>query len=238
MKKKNGFFDIGTTDDEQCDQITEESRDAAAPQEKKPIKKQVILILMCSVVLIAAFLLVRNLYYFESSDSMYYPSDWLITGDNDKKPNFKFYEADWDSDILNDREYLDLKGDILYSPNNGSVTVSVGENDYLNVGGKGLKFMADYINSVIAGDHEALNDMFTSDYFDDNEPYESFPQQRLYDIKIIKYPYKRPEYEDTNVNDEYYIVTYKIDRNDGLFRNDIGQEGELAQLFEILIFDS
>ncbi len=234
MKKKNSFFDIDTSAEQQTSApIVQESEVSI---DRSSSKKQIAIILICIFALIALFFIVRAIYYLDGSDSTYFPESWT-NGTNDRVPNLKFYAPDWESDILNDPEYLALKGDIIYSPNS-SVSFAVTENDYFSAGGAGLVFMADYINAVIAGDYETLNEMFTEDYFKKNEPYEPFTQQRLYDIKITKYNYSDPQYQDTNVDDEYYIVSYKIDRNDGLFRNDFDQESELAQMFEIFIFDN
>ncbi len=235
MSKKGGFFDIDTTEDE-----TDASHAAVQPNSGDSVdlssKKQFFLIFLCAAALIALFLIVRNIYYSDTSDSSYYPDSWLNTGTNDRVPVYKYYDPDWESDILNDPDYTALKGDIFYAPNDSEM-FSVGKEEYLNKGGKGLLFMANYVNAVIAGDHETLNKMFTDSFLKENGLYEDFTEQRLYDIKIKKYHYANPKYENSNIKDEYYIITYKIDRNDGLFRDDIGQEGELAQLFEVFIFD-
>lgn len=236
MKKNNDFF---TADENEPDSMIpefSEVRSSADNTRSGNLKKQAFVIAVVAVVLIAALLTLRYFYYTEAiKGNQYYPDSWVNKVDPDRKPVLKFYEADWETDIMTIPEYLDLRRDILYSPND-SQTIAVPEGQYLSQGGKGLAFMADYINTVIAGDHERLNSLFTDEYFQNNSRYEDFPQQKIFDIKIKKYPYHDNKYDSTTINDEYYIISYKIYRNDGLFRDDIDEESELAQLFELLIY--
>ncbi len=236
VKRKHGFFDI--TDETEISDSEEIPAPAVSEGESSPAfaKKQVLIIALISVLLIVAFLIIRDYFYSDAiKESTYYPEEWLTPSIKDDRPILDFCEPDWESDILNDEEYLALRGDILYAPND-SVTVAVAKGEYLSMGGKGLLFMANYTEAVINGDHEALNAMFSEEYYKKNKPYSDFTQQRLYNIKIKKYHYKDPKYEDSYISDEYYIISYKIDKNDGLFRDDIGQKSELAQIFKLLIY--
>ncbi len=245
MKKRNGFFDITDDQDDESasevstfdgNEITNVTNGGENALERRSSKKQIYIIAAITIALFAIFWGLSRLGNSDIiSDSPYYPESWLDPIGQTEKPVYTFCTPDWDSDILNDPEYLALKGDIFYAKND-SVMITVTPNQYLSEGGKELKFMGSYVEAVIKGDHDALNAMFTDKYFEKNEPYDDFPEQRLYNIKIKKYHYKDPYYENTLENDGYYIITYKIDKNDGLFRDDIGSDNELAQLFELIIY--
>ncbi len=236
MSRKHGFFDITYQTDEIEIQENTQTVSSECEVSQPTAKKQFIIMAVIAALLLTSFLLIRNYFYSdEISGSLYYPEEWLTPSVRDEIPSFVFSAPNWESDILNDPEYLSLKGDIMYAPND-SLTYSVPDGAYLSEGGKGLLFMAEYINAIICGDNEALNTMYTDEYFKKNSPHSAFPEQRLYDIKITKYHYKDPQYEESYTTDAYYIVSYKIRENDGLFRNDIGQDSELPQLFKILIY--
>lgn len=248
LKKNNNFF---TADENEPDSMLGDTADSGGAAFKGSdiptseyarsgsgqLKKQLLLIGAIAVLLSAVLLAVRYYYHTEAiKGTQYYPSSWTENVKPGREPVLKFYPPDWETDIMTVPEYLELISNILYSPDD-SQTIAVPEGQYLSMGGKGLNFMAEYINTVKAGDHEKLNSMFTDKYFEDNPRYNDFPQQKIFDVKIKKYPYHDQSYESKGIVDEYYVITYKIYHNDGLFRNDIDEESELAQLFEILIYD-
>ena len=151
------------------------------------------------------------------------------------------YPADWETDIFTNESYLALKRDVVYSPN-GVEFITLDPSSYYRYGGSGLVFMMDYINTVIAGDHEKLNGMFSEEYWkmrDEDgkkrEKYSDFPQQKLFNVKIVKYQYNDPMYNSAAYDDHYYIVSYNIYRNDGMFRDDIDEYSELAQMVTVLL---
>ncbi len=236
MKRKNSFFDI--TEEMELQDIQAEPSAAVSENEASHAgpKKQIIVISLISIILITAFLLIRNYAYSNNiTNSAYYPKEWLTPAVRDDSPTFEFCEPNWNSDILNDKEYIELKLAIMYSPN-GSESFSVDEDTYFSAGGAELEFIASYINAVINGEHETINAMYSEDYLKSHSLHSAFPQQRLYNIKIRKYHYSDPQYKNSYTKDSYYIISYKINQNDGLFRNDVGQDSEIPQLFEILTY--
>ena len=77
------------------------------------------------------------------------------------------------------------------------------------------------------------------DYFDGEEkkPYEDFPQQKIYDTFVRKYDHKDDAFENVeNAEPTYYLVTYKIRENDGMFRDNVESDAEMVQLFGILTY--
>lgn len=249
MKNKKGFFDA----DETTEQISEKMEipcsskegdrtDARVPKSEKKIsgksdkRKLIIICAVCAL----AFLLGAHFILDTVNDSIY-------DGGNDQGgaqgTKLYLYPPDWDTDIYTVEEYMELKRDIVYSPD-GLQFITLDPGSYYEYGGYGLIFMTNYIQTIIAGDHERLNAMFADEYWDtrDHEnkkpqKYQAFPKQKLFNVKIVKYQYNDPKYDNTNVDDHYYIVSYSIYRNDGMFRNDIDEYSELAQCLTVLIDD-
>ena len=102
-----------------------------------------------------------------------------------------------------------------------------------------LKVTRPFTDRRLSPRWEKLNEMFTDKYFEENDSYsEKFPMQKIFDIEIIRYRYSNPEHYDAEFDDYYFIVSYKIYRNDGLFRDDIDGESSLPQMFEIFVYDN
>jgi hypothetical protein len=88
-----------------------------------------------------------------------------------------------------------------------------------------------YINAVIAGDADALNALFSENYFANHEPEPPFTMQRLYDIKLTKINETLVQGEKGKYTQYEYEVEYKIRLNDGTFRTDIGHDESKKQYF-------
>ena len=102
-----------------------------------------------------------------------------------------------------------------------------------------LAFMHDYFELLRKGDHNGINAMYCDGYFDGEEkkPYEAFPMQKIYDVLVCKYDHRDENFEkDPSVTATYYLVTYKIMENDGLFRYELDSDVEQTQLFGILTY--
>lgn len=203
-------------------------------REKNNAKLFIIILLSLSLILVARYIIVSQ---FDAIYAFFKPED--SENDPDSPPIYakNFYTPDWSTDIFTLPEYLQLNRTIKYSNDDGKLTQSVPENKLQEFGGRGLVFMSLYFNTVIQGDHETLNTLFTDNFWEDNEKYSDFPMQKIHNIKIIKRHHTDSTYPDTSDYDVvYYTVSYSIYKNDGLFRSDIDSEGELTQGFWILLF--
>ena len=79
--------------------------------------------------------------------------------------------------------------------------------------------MVKYIYTIVEGDHELYNSFFSEEYYNEGgKAKEPFTMQRLKNVKLVK---ARQETEDGYVK-YYYELEYSIDKNNGTFRNDIG----------------
>ncbi len=240
MPKKKGFFDINDTENEAFIEDEEVSELQAAGETTAVLKRsftpRLVIAVLAVSLLVAAFFVIRWIYNNSEDDAgRYVPDSWIQVDEGREDREIFLYTPDWETDISTLPAYQALVNDIIFSAD-GSNAQAVNKDTYMTVGGKGLKFMADYVDTIISGDHEKLNSMFTDDYFKEYAKYSAFPQQKLYEIRITQYSYKSPEYYYSNVSDLYYIISYRIYRNDGLFRNDIDDSCELPQLLKLLVY--
>lgn len=138
-----------------------------------------------------------------------------------------FYPIDDELDIESVREYAQLDRQIYYTY--GAETVALDETD-LEGYGDDIRFFADYFDTVISGDYTKYNTLFTEEYFKKNEKTCDFTAQMLYDIRIEKLS------EETENGKKHfgYNVSYKIFRNNGTFRNDIGSDGSRTLYFSLV----
>ena len=180
-------------------------------QRKKKIVK---IALICCAVIVVLYLATMALNPDELVDSWFH-------GDEQPPQNIEFYPIDEDLNILIDPEYLEYDHRVFYYDADSGATYSVEEEDLATLD-PAIRFFYDYFQAVILGDEEAYADCFVSDY--DGELPESFTMQMVYDI------YVQPYFsEETGENT--YRVEYKIHKNNGTFRNDMGSDVSRALLF-------
>lgn len=148
--------------------------------------------------------------------------------------NYKFYTPDYEYNILDDTDYLDKNRYIEYT--NGAVSITIADGKFSEYG-KPLEFFNEYFTAVINGDHNTYNSFFSDEYYEDEThiPYEKFTMQRVYNINVELIQQSLIE-SGVNYGDTMYIfkVSYMIMKNDGTFRNDMGSDGAVPMLFEII----
>lgn len=205
--------------------VTEQAAIDSARQAKR-MKKRIIIVFL-------AMILFAVIYFTVSS---------IITQVKEKqeeetsyRPNtIIFYEADYEYNIMKDKDYLDLDRRPYLCDEANGVTVSV-EEDQLDKQDEGFRLLYDMVQCIIRGDHEGYNALFSENYYavEDNIPEDGFTMQQVYDIKFTK---KRiSEHTDGGINyTQYeYEVEYKIRKNNGTFRTDIGSDAARTQYFVI-----
>lgn len=153
-----------------------------------------------------------------------------IVGMYGSQRSYIYYPIDYDLDITTVGEYMELDRNIHYK--DGAETVMITDTN-LEFYGPDVQFFKQYFDYAINGDYEAYNQLFTNHYYETNEPYYSFTQQMIYDIEIEKLSMA----ESAKGILYAYNVTYKIYRNNGTFRNDIGSDGAKTLYFELLQSD-
>ena len=203
------------------------------------MKKKVAIVAAVLAALLALTLLLSNLDIVEDSEY----DDWLENGGGrDSGEVIFFYPADWTTDIFSLPLYLQ-KDRGLWHGNYSDASIEAqyleaekGESSWAALGAE-YGFFFRYFDAVTRGDHGALNAMFTDDYWEESErtPYADFPMQKLYDKRVYRFAYNDKNYQaPSGYRVSYFLVSYKIMQNDGLFRDDLSSGSELPQLFRLL----
>lgn len=150
-------------------------------------------------------------------------------GQNAKKYDFIFHEVDFETDILSDESYLSLNRSVSLKQGNQTTVI---DRNYVSEKGT-VEFMLDYLDCVISGDYEGYGDFFSELYFEAESVPEIFTMQRIYEITVEIL--SETEIADSNRNYTEYRISldYKINRNDGTFRQDMGSDCIRTQYFLI-----
>ncbi len=183
--------------------------------DKKKVKK-IIAVLAAIAVLSALILLVIELLpekkaHREENEQLYF-----------------FYPPDHESNIFENEEFLKKNRDIKYISSGLSVSYDIESFSKL---GEAQAFLADYFSVLWQGDEEALNLMFTDEYFEDNDPYGDITMQKIYNISAEELGSSDMGNDTTRY---YFSLTYMIMENDGTFRRDLDSDAERPQYLEII----
>ena len=143
--------------------------------------------------------------------------------------DFIFHEVDFDTDILTDPDYLALDRSISLKQGNQTVAIDQG---YRSENGT-IEFMLGYLDCIICGDYEGYKDFFSELYFETENIPEIFTMQRVYET-TIEFISETPVAGSNKNYTEYRLsLDYKINRNDGTLRNDMGSDCFRTQYFLI-----
>lgn len=208
--------------DHQNQNFEEQSR--AARESTRRLKRNMIIVLVCMVAFaVVAIPLINILDRLQSDES---------EEETTKQTGNFFIPAtpDYEYDIMQDEEYLQLNRRIYHCDERSGLTEELTDK---NIGGYGpaARVLREAINAIIAGDADAYNALFSDNYYANNEPESPFTMQRLYDIKITKVNETIKSGEKGKYTQYEYEVEYKIRLNDGTFRTDIGHDESKKQYF-------
>ena len=208
--------------DHQNQNFEEQSR--AARESTRRLKRNMFIVLVCMVAFaVVAIPLINILDRLQSDES---------EEEATKQTGNFFIPAtpDYEYDIMQDEEYLQLNRRIYHCDERSGLTEELTDK---NIGGYGpaARVLREAINAIIAGDADAYNSLFSDNYYANNEPESPFTMQRLYDIKITKVNETIKSGEKGKYTQYEYEVEYKIRLNDGTFRTDIGHDESKKQYF-------
>ena len=144
--------------------------------------------------------------------------------------DISFFEADYNEDIFEDRLYTS-KNRYVYYLEFGSGEVVTPEN--INNLPVCARFFDAYFNTVINGDYEGYKSYFTDFYFKYQTTPEPFTMQKIYDIEVDLYDRQIRIVDGVSVTVDTFIVNYKIFRNNGTFRSDVGSNTIKPLVFEL-----
>lgn len=208
--------------DQKNQSFEEQSR--VARESTRRLKRNMIIVLVCMVVFAVIAIPLINIL-----DNLQNGSEPEETG---KLPpaSIIFATPDYEYDIMQDKEYLELNRRIYHFDERSGLTEELTDK---NIAGYGPAawVLRDAINAIIAGDADAYNALFSENYFAHNQPEAPFTMQRLYDIKITKVNESVQSGEAGKYTQYEYEVEYKIRLNDGTYRTDIGHDESKKQYF-------
>lgn len=138
-----------------------------------------------------------------------------------------FYAADYDEDIYDDADYMKKDRSIAYT--NGPDTYYISDGNFAPYGTP-LVFFGRYFDTVINGRYQEYDEYFTDYYFENQTNKKSFTPQKMYGIKIELIN----TFEENGVRTYNYYVDFKIMKNNGTFRNDIGSDSARKVVYELI----
>ncbi len=207
----------------ESNRFEEESRQAQAATKKLKKRMLIVLVIMVAFAAVAIPLIgvLEDLASGKDAEETQSPVN--------RPTSIIFAEPDYDANILEDEDYLALDRDIRLTT--GNVTTTLDEKKIAGTEA-GVQVLCQLIDAVIAGDAETYNSLFSERYYEKNAPEDPFTMQRLYDIKIIKLRALNVTSETEGTYSEYiYQLEYKINRNDGTYRTDVGHDSIRTQSF-------
>lgn len=139
--------------------------------------------------------------------------------------------VDYDENIFEDEAYLRLNRSVFYAEYGSGEALT--EEDYRQKG-VASEFFYEFFDAVICGDAAGYRSMLTENYLSENDVPERFSMQRLYDIRVDQVQeVSQTEYKGATAYVYYFEVQYKIFKNNGSFRNDIGSNQSVTQYYEL-----
>ncbi len=145
------------------------------------------------------------------------------------KYDFIFHQVDFETDILTDPDYLALDRSVSFKQGNQTVTI---DKNFRSENGT-VEFMLDYLDCIISGDYKRYGDFFSELYFESESVPEIFTMQRVYEITIEFLGETFVSKSNKNYAEYRLSLDYKINRNDGTLRNDMGSDCFRTQYFLI-----
>lgn len=141
------------------------------------------------------------------------------------------YDPDWESDIFQNKEWLEKSRFITYTENGMSIGLVDGDHSPY---GRPVEMFGKYVDALMRGDAELVNSFYTADYFESHERFERITMQKLYDIEVEYISRSETTIGGKAVDKYIYRFTYKIMENDGTFRNDLVSDATRSQYYTLI----
>ena len=201
---------------------------AKAREASRRLKRNMLIVIACMVVFAIVAIPVIN--FLDNPDGSQSDGE-LVTS---PRPNSVIYfDPDYDYDIMKDTEYLEKDRTIYYCDSISGITEALDDKTLYEYG-DALPVLKKMIDCIIAGDADEYNKLFSSNYFaiEGREPEEPFTMQQVYDILFTKAAVSEKKTENGKKYTQYeFEVEYKIHKNNGTFRTDIGHDESRKQYF-------
>ncbi len=216
------------------------------PKAEKQKRKKLLLKILITVLIILAFLSVTVFVLGfmnknKDSEPVKQVQDYYLT------KNFRnYFPVDFDADLTKDAEYMALNRQVMYTDPSG-YTMSISDIPQTNKH-EGHLFFERYFDIAISGRYEEYPSLFTQSYTDnpigfENNPQREFPPQRIYNISVSELirtfnDTKSYTYEKQPCEYGIYDVTFRLMKNDGLFRRDLAEDSVRTVRFELVTLNA
>ncbi len=208
--------------DQENQSFEEQSR--IAKESTRKLKRNMIIVIVAMVIFaVVAFPLIGFLDKLQAGG---------VEEETPKLPpsSIIFATPDYEYDIMKDPDYLQMNRRIYYCDERSGMTEELTDKTITGYGPAAV-VLRDCINAIIAGDADAYNALFSSNYYENHDPEDPFTMQRLYDIKLTKINESIMTDERGRYTQYEFEVEYKIRLNDGTYRTDIGHDESKKQYF-------
>lgn len=161
---------------------------------------------------------------------------WLL---REPEPTYHYNFADpsLSMDIYSDEDYMGLDRSIYYTTGRGAYEFknAISEESYTSYN-KAVQLLIKLVLAAQAGDSNAYNECFSSEYIEKEGEFGSFTMQKIYDINIKEYTVSSPiDVPDTYQEVYMYGLSYKIKDNNGSLRKDIDSDSSREQYITVVI---
>ncbi len=184
-----------------------------SPDKRKKILKAILIFSVAVLVLYAVFML------FDPETRL---QRFLEKEAEDNREEIELYPLDDELNTPDNEEYLEKDSRMFYHDPFEGVTYSIEEETLLQESAE-VQFFYEYFAAIREGDDVAYAALFSTSY--DGDIAEDFTQQLLYDITV--YP------QTSGGSIVSYRVEYRIFRNNGSFRDDVGSDTIRPLLIEL-----
>lgn len=185
---------------------------------KKQLKVRIISIIMVLAVMSITYFVISALNV----------SGFFLEPIKQEAPTYEFEHADYEADIFDDPEYVALVADEFIRYSDGSATVSVFEDNYGSYS-EAAQLIFALIHSAQKGDANLYNSCFSESYIKVSGEQGRFTMQQIYDVLILEGP---PVRENSYIRTDFE-VEYKIRKNNGTLRDDMGSDSVKKQYITV-----
>ncbi|MEA4832043.1 MAG: hypothetical protein VB118_05435 [Oscillospiraceae bacterium] len=193
--------------------------------------KQTFTLVICCIVVLALLGTAAAALIKYKNDNGFWFWERFSAPENTGGPSVEYYEANYDENIFEDKDYMSLVRDIYYTT--GGYTELL-DKAGCESKGKDAVFFREFFDAIISGDADTYNTFFMKNYFETNEKDDSFTMQRIYDISVTVREDTETELNGAKIKCSNYIVSYKIMKNNGTFRLGIPSDTVKPQLYRLI----
>lgn len=185
---------------------------------KKILKRIIVSIIIVFAVLLAILAVLYALSAFINRNKLDY---------TDKQDGIYYFSADYEANPLEDVVYAAKDKQVFFTSHTGfGEYLSDADGDLTTVRG----LMYNYFDALKTGNVDKHKELLSDEYKSNFVVQDKFTPQKVYDISV--------SFLSGDSNDgvylEKYSVTYKIYKNDGTYRADVGSDISKTMVFEVV----